>query len=163
MTRKKKETAKSCELDGAVSRLRRFHAAKNKDSEESPYWMTTCGDFDGDKFNDDNETVAAAWLTECDDGQIDKEWMKSIGFKWQRLEGGAIEAYAIGSPHATLFVVEGYSEGKLKRNYWACVGKYTEVQNAAATCAHFNKRLYNRGDVLLLCRALGIELKAVPA
>lgn len=88
---------------------------------------------------------------------LDETWLRSVGFKRHKLEG--VLGHSKGSPFSTLYIVEGYSEGKIKKNYWACVGKYTTIENAIGTCAHFDKRLFVRADVRLLCKALGIELK----
>lgn len=63
--------------------------------------------------------------------------------------------YAKGKPHCRLYLFLSYGGG----DWWACVGKYTTAMVAAGSCAHFDKRLKTIGDLRILCKAVGIELK----
>lgn len=91
------------------------------------------------------------------DGQkLDDDLFRGLGFRAQRLEG--VRVYSIGEPHARLFVFEGYSADGDGFDYWACLAKYLNADQAARSCTHVPKRLSKLRDLRLLCRALGVVI-----
>lgn len=81
--------------------------------------------------------------------------LTSAGFKRVAAEGDVV-ACRIGPPHASLHLVQGYNTG----DWWAMVVKYPkDLESDAGRFPHFDKRLKRWGDLVLLCRALGITLQ----
>jgi hypothetical protein len=134
------------ELLEAAAKLRRHYAAIKTDEtfEESPYFCkgTRKSSWFEGELGDDEESLAKAYLAEHpvdDEELVTEEWLRSVGFKEEANEFGSL---SIGPD--SMLVWETFTDAPPE--FFIRTWELRHVKT--------------RGAVRLLCKALGIELKA---
>lgn len=142
------------EIKAIADRMRRHLKAIESETtfRDSPYFAERClGKWDRDIIDEDDGALSRAFLAEHpadDDESVTEEWLLSVGFDgdWVMLRAGE----RLESPEFCLSF-HGIEKGDGKKRAWLLT-----LDPVKTVSVEFPE---TRGQVRLMCRALGITLK----